>query len=170
MPIYETQLWGYAQLAQHYRLGDVSSAALVYFGNTLKDFESEPLDLLTKKGLRVPFEVKIHQVDVDLDELVNLLNTFRKYIDMDNPPDGREGCKNCERVNRMYQILRSGETRHKLVADLLDRNPATMNMLLRKHGDIRRDAILRESMRWENSLTEPLPCDWEYVPGASDLQ
>lgn len=79
----------------------MSGAALVYFGSALKDFENKPFDLLTKKGMQVPFEVKTHSVDVDLDELATLLKVFKKYADLDSLPDGLDGCKNCKLIDRM---------------------------------------------------------------------
>ena len=163
-------MWGYAQLAQHHKLGDVSSAALVYFANTLKDFEDKPLKLMTKKGIQVPFEVKTHIVDVDLDQFSSLLKKFSTYIDLESLPKASEGCKTCERIDRLFDILHSDQSRQKVIADLLYRDSASLSLILKKEYENRREAIVRDSMSWEASLTEPLPFDWEYFPSPSDLQ
>jgi len=169
MPIYETQLWGYAQLAQHYQLGDVSSASLVYFGNALKEFENKPLDLLTKKGMQVPFEVKMHPVDVDLDELARLLKKFRDYADMESLPDGVEGCKNCRLVERFVEILHSDDARRKMINDLWNRDRASMNMVLKSRAAEQRASLVEASRNWELDLEDAASNDFDSEPGPLDF-
>jgi len=101
MPIYEAQLLGYLWLLEENKIGTVDSAALIYFQNQLNDYESRPLDLLTKDGFKVPFNVMIHEVEIDRDELPKLLKRFREYADLKFPPKGNPKCKFCGPMQRM---------------------------------------------------------------------
>lgn len=164
MPVYETQLWGYAQLAEHYGLGRVSGATLVYFGNTLKDFEEKPLDLLTRKGLQVPFDVKMHSVDLDLDELANLLKEFRKYADLESLPDGLEGCKNCKLIEHLGEILHAEKTRQKLLKDFSNRDQTTLNWILNNRAAARQESLVEAFHGWEPDLEDRLSNNFEFEP------
>lgn len=106
MPSYKTQLLGYTSLLENSHIGKVESAALVYFENRLKDYQSNPLDLLSEEGFDVPFSVKIHDVDIDRTQLKPLLERFREFADMKNAPEGLERCKDCARLEQLFGIER----------------------------------------------------------------
>ena len=104
MPIYKTQLLGYTHLLESNGIGEVDSAVLIYFENQAKAYESKPLDLLTKQGFKMPFSVSIHEVEIDRSELEPLLKRFRKFADMDTAPEGLMKCKNCARLEQLFDI------------------------------------------------------------------
>ena len=108
MPIYKTQLLGYARLLESNKIGTVESAYLIYFENQLKAHSEEPLSLLTKTGFNAPFGVKIHEVELDHSALDPLLKEVRRFADMTLPPEGREKCKDCARLQQLLdaEVLR----------------------------------------------------------------
>jgi hypothetical protein len=101
MPSYVTQLLGYTHLLESNGIGEVDSAALVYFENKLKEHETDPIALLSDDGFEVPFEVKIHEVKVDRPALFPLLKKIRGFADKYYPPTGLDKCKNCARLQAL---------------------------------------------------------------------
>ena len=123
LPVYEAQLLGYTWLLEKNKIGTVDSAALIYFQNQLKDYESQPLDLLTKDGFNVPFDVKIHEVDIDREELPKLLKRFRDYADLKFPPKGNPKCRFCTPLQLMLdaEVHRRGQEDYERQRDELAR-------------------------------------------------
>jgi hypothetical protein len=117
MPTYETQLLGYAHLLESNEVGKVDSAALVYFQNEAKANQDDPLKLLTADGFTLPFEVKIHMVDLDMLALDPLLEQIREYADLPNPPEGLIKCKDCSRL----QLLLDADEKLRDFQDALRR-------------------------------------------------
>jgi hypothetical protein len=168
MAIYETQLWGYARLLEHEGVGTVSSAALVYFANTLKDFAEKPLDLLTSEGIRVPFAVKIHEVNLDLKALNPLLKSFRDFADSPTPPDAVDGCKTCKRLDVLFDINDFQRNSEKSLKDSYYMDRLMFNFILNKSASNRRTSRVRESVGWENNLADSISEDTDCVPAAWD--
>ena len=169
MGSYEAQLWGYARLLQHHDVGRVRKAALVYFENDLADFEDDPQDLFTDKGLFVPFSVKIHEVDVDLRALDKLMKDFRAYADMETLPKSRDACKVCPRIKRMLDLGIAQRNSSKVIKDLEYKDPAMLRSILRQRSWDHREATIRESLGWEAYLTDALSVDANSVPFGWDL-
>jgi len=168
MPCYETQLWGYTRLLEHYGIGKVSSTALVYFANTLKDYDEKPLDLLTNDGIRVPFAVKIHELEVNRKGLYSLLKAFRMYADMPAPPAGSDKCKTCKRLKLLFEIEQRLRGRNRSIKDLENRDSVALNMLTQKWETDQRQSRIRESREWEDELSDGLLDFADCVPGALD--
>ena len=168
MPIYETQLWGYARLLEHEGVGTVSSAALVYFANTLHEYSENSLDLLTTEGIKVPFEVKIHEVKLDLEALNPLLKAFRKYADMPTPPEAVEGCKTCKRLNYLFDLDHKWRNCTKTVDSLVNKDSAMLNFIMRSWWSEIRESRARESHGWECALADSASEDTDFTPAAWD--
>ncbi len=169
MPIYETQLWGYARLLEHAGVGTVSSAALVYFANTLSDYGEKSLDLLTSEGLRVPFAVQIHEVKLDLPALNPLLKAFRDYADRSAPPESVDGCKVCKRLNLLFDLEYKRRNTEKTAERLENSDSAMLSYLTRTWEDERHQSRALESIGWEGNLadsmshvTDCIPAAWDY--------
>jgi hypothetical protein len=168
MPIYETQLWGYARLLEHEGIGTVSSAALVYFANTLHEYADNPLDLLTSEGLSVPFEVVIHDVGLDLKALNPLLKTFRLFADMAAPPEGTEGCQVCKRLNVLFEIEEVQRRSERAISNLQSRDTELLYTEMKRWEADQRKARARESQGWESMLADSISKDTDCVPAAWD--
>jgi hypothetical protein len=101
LPAYEIQLLGYTHLIEANQIGEVATAALVYFENSTKDKDLDPLDLLTNRGFDIPFRAMIHEVDIDRADLHPLIENFRGIADLRYPPQARKGCDNCARLQKL---------------------------------------------------------------------
>lgn len=168
MPVYEAQLWGYARLLESNGIGDVSSSALIYFENRLADYKESPLDLLSSEGLTVPFAVKIHEVEIDFKALNDLLKKFRQYADMTAPLSACD-CKTCDRVGRLFQIVKALKGRKKLIDDMWNRDSATLSKILQLDDMVWRDRVVKESHGWESHLDDSFNADTDFVPAPFDL-
>ena len=115
LPAYEAQLLGYAHLLEHHGIGEVGSAALIYFENSLNEYENKPLDLRTDTGFRVPFTVKIHEVKINRPDLWPLLKKVREFADKRHPPAGLDKCKDCA---RLQALLDAEERRLNALSDV----------------------------------------------------
>jgi hypothetical protein len=169
LPGYEVQLAGYAQLLEYHQIGTVSSAALVYFENTLADYDGKPLDLLTDGGLHVFFKAKIHEVELDRDGLEPLLKAFREYADMPEPPEGGEECETCQRLERLFDVEEQLHRKEKAIKSLQDRQGEFLCSELARWELERRRALALESLGWEKVLEDNFSRDMDGVPAEWDL-
>lgn len=169
MPGYETQLWGYAQLLEHHHIGTVTSAAIVYFENTLTDFATKPLDLLTNDGMQVPFKVRIHEVAIDRGAIEPLMKAYRMYADMAKPPEENDGCKTCERLKVLFDAENGARGNAKAIKGLENKDTATLNYIIQVAAANRREARARQSFGWEDSLADSVDEDIDCIPADWDL-
>lgn len=56
-------------------------------------------------GFAMGFGAKILPVDLDLDRIPKLLAEVRRYSELDAPLEKRDGCKDCERVRTLTELL-----------------------------------------------------------------
>ena len=170
MPVYEAQLWGYARLLESNGIGPVSGAALVYFENCLANYKDSPLDLLSDDGMRVPFTVKLHPVEIDLKALDGLLKKFRKYADMTGPLVDCD-CKTCDRLQRLFAIDKKfrSRCREAVVRDMAFQDRLVVERVLSGQESRWRETLVAESHAWEADLNDLLASDSDCVPGPLDL-
>lgn len=168
MPVYEAQLWGYARLLEHEGVGKVGSAALVYFANTLHDYADKPLDLLTSDGIFVPFDVKIHEVKLDLKALNPLLKAFRRYADMPGPPDGVDKCKTCKRLRYLFDLENKRRNSEKTANNLENKDSAMLSHLIHLWDSERRAERAIQSRGWESNLADSMSDYTDSIPAAWD--
>ncbi len=168
--VYEAQLWGYARLLESNGIGDVPSAALVYFQNDLANYKDSPLDLLSSDGMTVPFTVKLHPVDIDMKELDGLLKKFRKFADMTGPLLDCD-CKSCQRLQRLFEIEKKFRSRSKerVLKDMALQDRLVMERVLHNQDVRWRESLVKESRGWEADLDDLLASDSDFIPGPLDL-
>jgi hypothetical protein len=169
MSCYRTQLLGYTILLEYHRIGTVKKAALIYFENLLADHKDKPLDLLTNDGMRVPFTVKIHEVEIDRKALDPMLKAFRAYADAATLPEGRKGCKTCERLKVLRDVERGFQSSAKIIDGLRNQDASMIYEHLTLADTKRRESRARESRGWEDDLTDALSGDADCIPSAFDL-
>jgi hypothetical protein len=169
MACYKTQLLGYTILLEHHGIGTVKKAALIYFENLVADYKEKPLDLLTTDGMRVPFAVKIHDVEIDRKALDPMLKAFRNYADATTLPEGRKGCEVCKRLQVLFDVERSFHSSENIIDGLQNQDASMIYTHLEMADARRRDARARESRGWEDYLTDALSEDADCVPSAFDL-
>jgi hypothetical protein len=100
MPIYEAQLNGYRWIEEG--LGnDVQSTPLIYCEPIT---DANPFDWAAF-GFSMGFHVKVVQVEHKPDLVPNLLATAKEIIEMDKPPKGTDGCKDCSKLSKLVELV-----------------------------------------------------------------
>lgn len=165
MCCYETQLLGYAELLEDAGVGDVTSAALIYFENQVAAYSEEPLSLLSTEGLNVPFAVKIHPVNLDRKRFRPLLKRFREYADLTAPPEGLSDCEECERLALWFD---TEERRRNSDKFLRSANSVQRDFVLRHRLQDHRERLAAVSGHWEREIEyrgtdcfDSTPADWD---------
>ncbi len=104
LPIYRTQLNGYALIAERLGMGKVAGLALVYF-EPQTDVENENAgEAVKKKGFDLGFRATAVPIDLDLETIPPLLRKARELFDLPEAPGGKDGCKDCELLARLLQV------------------------------------------------------------------
>jgi len=105
-PTYQVQLNGYAKIAQEMDLGKVTALYLIYF-EPKTDIEENDIDnLINDNGFLMNFEAKILPVALNLGSIPPLLKRAKDIYDLESPPEGWNGCKECEKLDEMIRSLR----------------------------------------------------------------
>jgi hypothetical protein len=104
LPQYEVQVTGYSWVTTEEGIGRVTSACLIYGDIQLDEFLKDPCANKTATGFRVPFNFVYHKIDLDYERLTRCLKEFKKVWASIRPPAGREGCKDCILLNRVFNF------------------------------------------------------------------
>jgi hypothetical protein len=169
MATYVVQLLGYATLLEHQKIGKVRKAALVYFENQLFNFQDEPLGLLSDEGLMVPFAVKIHEVELDRQSFEPMVKQYRELADMSSPPAGRDGCKDCAKLEKLFEIVKKVKGGHAALADAALRDRQIFNSILQSITSARRSDVIDASRRCFDQMDDVDPFLLDSTPSPSDL-
>jgi len=98
-PLYEGQLNGYAEIAEHLGMGRVSRLALVYAEPVIV---VDPDDLIPgRHPFVLPFSIHVVPVERRPELLPPLLARVREFADMPAPPAARPGCRECELLDTL---------------------------------------------------------------------
>jgi hypothetical protein len=104
-PKYAVQLGAYTVLLEEKHKLTVSEAGLLYF-QAEADAEGEDLlDDLTDAGLKVEFSAHWLPVEIDREQVSELLNEAHNLATTNAPPQSADGCKDCERLTRISNLL-----------------------------------------------------------------
>ena len=95
LPIYEVQLNAYAYLAERIGLSPVRALSLIYMEpNGERDAGSDA-------GPALPFEARRVHVNLKPDVIPPLLATARRTFDLAAPPESKDGCEDCARLDAL---------------------------------------------------------------------
>lgn len=101
LPMYRVQLTGYALIAEGLGMGHVEALGLVY-GEPPANDDNTGLDaLVSDMGFSMPFKATSLPIELDRALIPPLLKKAKEILEMENPPEGREGCKECQLVEEM---------------------------------------------------------------------
>jgi len=106
LPMYTTQLNGYALIAEHLNMGRVSKIALVY-AQPVTDNETARSNVVrTDDGFRMPLAVYIHHVHLHPERLQPLFRRAREIYNLSEVPKGRENCNDCKKLDQLMFLAR----------------------------------------------------------------
>lgn len=104
--IYEAQLNGYAYIANRVNMGPVTQLALVYMEpQTEHDRASHPASV-NERGFLMELSAQIVPVRLDPDGIIPpLLKRAQEVYEMERPPEGNRGCRDCAAVEALRGSL-----------------------------------------------------------------
>ncbi len=105
MPIYEVQLNGYALIGEECELKPVSGLALVYFEPLTEVEQASDNINYREDGFALGFRANVHEIKLQTAIIPPLLMKTRDIYEMSKAPEGRPGCKNCESLNGLMNLL-----------------------------------------------------------------
>ena len=101
LPMYQVQLVGYALIAEGLNMGTVEALGLVY-GEPPPNDATKGLDALVDDcGFSMPFKTTAEPIELNRALIPPLLRKAKTLLEMENPPDGQEGCKDCRLVDEL---------------------------------------------------------------------
>lgn len=107
LPMYVTQLNSYAYIAERRGITPVTGLGLVYCEPVTKLTEEQVSSMVKSNGFLMPFNVKGVPLHLDPETMIPpLLRRVREIVDSPKPPAGRDGCKDCERVDALVRLVR----------------------------------------------------------------
>ena len=108
--MYEVQLNAYARIAEKLGMGKVKRLALIYYEPITDIGVEEISDELSDDGFSMKFRPQIVNVELQPETIPPLLRQARQIFDSPNPPQGQDGCKNCELIERMTVMFQQSRT------------------------------------------------------------
>ena len=105
-PIYEVQLNAYAYIGERLDLKPVNQLALVYMEPMTDETTVQMPHLVDLVGFSMGFRATVVPVRRQPDDLIPpLLTKAREISEMDAPPEGSSGCRDCEAVADLMRPL-----------------------------------------------------------------
>ena len=100
LPMYVAQLNSYAYIAERIGIRPVSAIGLIYY-EPQTDLTVENIDdVMMSNGFSMGFKAKLVPLALDPERIIPpLVKEVRRIADLDQAPRGRQGCKDCERVD-----------------------------------------------------------------------
>lgn len=112
LPLYEAQLNAYAFIAEHCadsQFSPVSGLGLIYFEPQTELTANDVDSILLPDGFHMGLAARHIEIDLEPEKIVRpLLEEARRLADSDSPPNGREGCKDCENLAELFRLTESG--------------------------------------------------------------
>src|SRR5437867_2064629 len=104
-PMYETQLNAYALIGRQRGLAPVSGLALIYMEPVTDESAAAKRTNRRDEGFAMGFAAHVLRVEINLRSVCALLATVRDISDRRKPPAGREGCKECVRLDGLTTVV-----------------------------------------------------------------
>lgn len=107
LPMYEVQLNAYALIAESCNLSPITGIGLVYYEPQTELTGSNIDDALLEDGFNMPFSAHLLPLELNPEGIVlPLLKEVRKLANMKNPPDGIDGCEDCQKLKEIVQLAK----------------------------------------------------------------
>jgi len=109
LPMYNVQLNAYAYIGNRNGFNPVSSLLLIYYSPQtflLAENPEELDEVLLENGFYMPFSAHIEKVELKEEEIIEpLLGQVREIGEMEEAPEGRDGCEDCRRRDDLIRLL-----------------------------------------------------------------
>ncbi len=105
--LYEAQLNGYAYIGERLTVSPVSQLALVYMEPVTDEQTTQDPQLVDETGFTMRLKATIVTVETRPEAMIpGLLQKAREINDMDRPPVGSPGCKDCQALEDLVVSVR----------------------------------------------------------------
>jgi PD-(D/E)XK nuclease superfamily len=108
LPMYAVQLNAYAYIGERceakLRLSPVAALALVYTEPLTGDDAAHNDGNADAEGFRLGFGCHIEPIKLEPERIPVLLQTVRKICDLEKPPEGKSGCKDCDLLRDLLRL------------------------------------------------------------------
>ena len=106
LPLYKIQLNSYALIFEKLQMGKITGLYLLYY-EPQGDAPLEDLNtVLSQDGFDMPFKGQLKRVELDAEGMVRpLLKKVRWYWDLERAPGSRDGCGDCEVLERVMGLV-----------------------------------------------------------------
>jgi hypothetical protein len=104
-PMYEVQLNAYAMIGEQKGIFPVSGLALIYTEPVTDDDTAKKDCFQNESGFLLEFTAHIRRVDLSPQTIPPLLAMVRELCDLSKPPRSTAGCKNCELLLGLIDLL-----------------------------------------------------------------
>ena len=121
--MYAVQLNAYAVIAEKTGMGKVSGLALIYYEPQTSVGADDVDSVVAPDGFAMRFSAKVLPVALEPDKIPPLLARVREIYDLQFPPTGRAGCKDCRSLEELLVLSASPlslEEQWQLKVKLLD--------------------------------------------------
>lgn len=165
---YEVQVVGYSNIAEiGLELGTVTRGVLMYWEVQLDDLLNDVSGHYKQKTMSVPFIPKPLEVTIDYSILDPLLEEVNKVWETGVPPEGREGCGDCKKLDLLFAIEQEAEAQDaymlKMFGSFRDTRNEIMGRVFRRRTR-RRSALEELSQSEEHAFaSDGLAGNWEFL-------
>lgn len=101
---YQVQVIGYADIAEGMGVGTVTLGGLLYWEIQRDIVLANPIGYYKRGIASVPFVPKPLEIEIDYTVLDPLLKEAKKIWNASDPPDGRQNCKDCKKLDLLFGI------------------------------------------------------------------
>ena len=103
-PMYDIQLNAYAFIGRERDVHPVSGLALVYTEPVTEDPAASRDSNHTDSGFLMEFSAHVRPVDLAMQKIPPLLAKVREIYDLQRPPRGKKGCKDCALLQGLFEL------------------------------------------------------------------
>jgi hypothetical protein len=107
LPMYEVQLTAYAYLAKELGWAPVVGIALIYAEPMTDLADAAPGNAAREHGFIMPFKATVKSLALDLARIPPLLTRFRGLVEQPTAPAGRNGCKDCVKLDGVVAVMKA---------------------------------------------------------------
>jgi len=106
LPLYQVQLNGYALIFERLGMGQIGGLGLCYYEPQGDAPTGNFGTVIQEDGFMMPFKAHLKQIELDPEGVVlPLLGEVRRYADMELAPEGRDGCGDCQVIERVVELV-----------------------------------------------------------------
>ena len=104
LPMYEVQLNSYAYIGERVGFKPVSGLGLIYYEPLTKISVADLDSFILDDGFSMHFSGKLVPIELNPSKIPELLSKVREIYNMTKPPDGAEGCKDCQLLELLIGV------------------------------------------------------------------